>query len=84
MLPSDPPLFSEEWWNLFEWLCGRGKEEGFSVSLSAYTLGSPGQGWYTDEILSLHPDMAGWLLEEKCMDLKADTAGKAVFYGLWL
>lgn len=63
---------------LFEWLYDRGKEEGFSASLSAYTPGSPRQGRYTDEILSLYPDMAGRLPEENCMDPKADTPGKEI------
>lgn len=78
-LPSDPPLFSEEWWELFKWFCGRGKDEGFSVSLSDYTLGSPGQGWYTDEILAQHPDMAGWLLEEKIIDMRTGESEKIEF-----
>ncbi len=45
--PSDPPLFSDEWWDLTGFLMKKGKEDGFSVSLSDYTLGSPGQGYYT-------------------------------------
>ena len=74
-LKSDPPLFSDKWWELFEWLLKKGKKEGFSVSLSDYTLGTPGQGWYTDEILAAHPEMAGSLLREKHAKIKD---GKAV------
>ena len=69
-LESNPALFTDEWWELFQWFLGKGKEEGISVSLSDYTLGSPGQGWYTDEILSACPDMAGWLLREERMSVK--------------
>ena len=61
--PSDPPLFSDEWWDLTGFLMKKGKEDGFSVSLSDYTLGSPGQGYYTDEILAENPDMRGRLLQ---------------------
>lgn len=73
-LESDPPLFSEKWWELFEWFLKKGKEEGFSVSLSDYTLGSPGQGWYTDEILAAHPEMTGYLLREKHVEIKDGKA----------
>lgn len=73
-LESDPPLFSDKWWELFEWLLKKGKEEGFSVSLSDYTLGTPGQGWYTDEILADHPEMAGFLLREKHAEIKNGKA----------
>ncbi|WP_162463040.1 glycosyl hydrolase [Paenibacillus psychroresistens] len=57
--PSDPPLFSEDWWELFGWFAEKCGERGITVSLSDYTLCSPGQGWYTDEILSLDPSMVG-------------------------
>jgi len=67
---SEPALFSEEWWELFRYLVSRGRKEGFSVSLSDYTLGSPGQGWYTDEILKENPDMAGWKLREEHWQLR--------------
>ena len=49
--PSDPPLFSEAWWDLFGWFVGEAKKRGMAVSLSDYTLGI-GQGWWIDEILA--------------------------------
>jgi len=61
--PSDPPLFSDRWWELFGWFQGEAKKRGMSVSLSDYTLGSPGQGWYTDAILAENPDICGATLE---------------------
>ncbi|NMO97674.1 glycosyl hydrolase [Paenibacillus lemnae] len=74
---SDPPLFSEPWWELFTWFAEKAGSYGIAVSLSDYTLCSPGQGWYTDEILAKRPDAAGWNLahfeqdaEEKVTELK--------------
>ena len=60
--PSDPPLFSEEWWELFRWFLKEAKKRDMSVSLSDYTLSSPGQGWYTDEIIRENPDLHGAVL----------------------
>ncbi|GHU55376.1 hypothetical protein FACS189442_2870 [Spirochaetia bacterium] len=61
--PSEPPVFSEEWWDLVGWLIEKGKEQGFSVSLSDYTFSGAGQGGYTDHILKDHPDLHGFTLE---------------------
>lgn len=61
--PSDPPLFSEEWWELFNWFAQKAGEYGIAVSLSDYTLCTPGQGSYADEILSKNPDLAGSILK---------------------
>ena len=57
-LPSDPPLFSEDWWKLYGWFLQAAKKRGMSVSLSDYTLGI-GQGWYIDEVLKEHPEACG-------------------------
>jgi hypothetical protein len=56
--PSDPPLFSEKWWELTGWFMREAKKRGASVSLSDYTLGF-GQGWYVDEALKEIPDLTG-------------------------
>lgn len=63
--PSDPPLFSEKWWDLVGYLMGLGKRDQFSISLSDYTIGAPGQGYYADEILTEHPEMHGRLLHSE-------------------
>lgn len=60
---SDPPLFSEAWWELFAWFAAEAGKLGIAVSLSDYTLCAPGQGWYTDEIRAKRPDIAGSNLE---------------------
>ncbi len=60
--PSDPPLFSEPWWDLVQWFLKSAKERGMAISLSDYTLGF-GQGWYVDEVLRENPDLNGATLE---------------------
>ncbi len=57
--PSEPPLFSESWWELFGWFRKEARKQGMAVSLSDYTLGWPGQGWYFDEILKETPEVHG-------------------------
>jgi hypothetical protein len=57
-MPSDPPLFSEDWWKLVGWFMAEAKRRGIAVSLSDYTLGI-GQGWCVDQMLREHPELAG-------------------------
>ncbi len=61
-LPSDPPLFSEAWWQLTGWFMQASKKQGTAISLSDYTLGF-GQGWSVDEILREHPEVRGMVLK---------------------
>lgn len=78
---SDPPLFSEEWWELFGWFLQEAKKRGMSVSLSDYTLFAPGQGFFTDWVLKRRPEMQGQMLHQHvqavckdeviCVDLPA-------------
>jgi hypothetical protein len=56
--PSQPPLFSPEWWKLTGWFMQEAKKQGAGISLSDYTLGL-GQGWCVDELLRKHPDICG-------------------------
>jgi len=65
--PSDPPLFSKEWWDLFGWFLKEAKSRGMAVSLSDYTLGV-GQGWAVDEALAKHPEINGWVLRHEARD----------------
>lgn len=60
-LPSEPPLFSERWWELTGWFMQKAKQQGAGISLSDYTLGF-GQGWCVDEILREHPEVTGMKL----------------------
>ncbi len=66
--PSDPPLFTEDWWNLAGWFMQEAKKQDAGMSLSDYTLGF-GQGWCVDEILREHPEVRG-------MQLHMDQDGK--------
>ncbi len=59
--PSEPMLFSPEWWNLTGWFLQESKKQGAAISLSDYTLGF-GQGWCVDEILREHPEVRGMRL----------------------
>lgn len=63
--PSQPALFSPEWWELFKWFLNEAQKRGMSVSLSDYTLGAAGQGWYVDEMLDEDPGLHGTKLEAK-------------------
>ncbi|MEI6644891.1 MAG: glycosyl hydrolase [bacterium] len=61
-IPSEPPLFSDEWWKLTGWFMNEAKKQSAGISLSDYTLGI-GQGWSVDEILRDHPEMCGATLK---------------------
>ena len=61
-LPSDPALFSEDWWKLTGWFMKEAQQQGAGISLSDYTLGI-GQGWCVDEMLREHPDIGGMVLQ---------------------
>lgn len=59
--PSQPALFSDEWWSLFGWFMDEAGKRGMTVSLSDYTLG-PGQGSYVDRMLEKNPSLNGYEL----------------------
>jgi hypothetical protein len=75
--PSEPPLFSEAWWSLFAWFQKECKKRGWATSLSDYTLATPGQGWWTDEIIRENPDMAGSVLQ--CLTREVSGPGDVVW-----
>ncbi|MDO4551694.1 MAG: glycosyl hydrolase [Planctomycetia bacterium] len=56
--PSDPPLFSDAWWELHSWFMQEAKKQGIAVSLSDYTLGIS-QGWKWDEAIRDYPEIIG-------------------------
>jgi hypothetical protein len=66
--PSQPALFSPKWWDLFKWFVKEAKKYDMSVSLSDYTLGAAGQGWFIDEMLAENPSLNGSKLESKQFD----------------
>jgi hypothetical protein len=61
--PSEPALFSEDWWELYGWFLQESKRNGMAVSLSDYTLGI-GQGSFMDDILRDNPELNGATLRE--------------------
>jgi len=61
-IPSEPALFSEEWWDLVGWFLQEAKKQGAGISLSDYTLGI-GQGWILDAILKEFPEMTATTLQ---------------------
>ena len=69
--PSQPALFSKDWWELFEWFLKEAKKRGMSVSLSDYTLGAAGQGWFIDEMLKENQNY-GSKLEAKQFEVKGN------------
>jgi hypothetical protein len=76
--PSQPALFSEKWWELFQWFLKEAQKRDMSVSLSDYTLGAAGQGWYVDEMLNENPQLHGSKLEAKQFDVAGDQEFKTM------
>lgn len=58
-LESDPKPLTEDWWELFGWFLDQCRPYGIALSLSDYTLGAPGQGFYVDAVLRDHPEFLG-------------------------
>ncbi len=69
---SEPPLFSEEWWSLFGWFLKEARNRGMAASLSDYTLGWAGNGWYMDAILKDHPEVHGRVLASESRDCSGE------------
>ena len=61
-LASDPKPLSSAWWKLVGEFITECKKYGIAVSLSDYTLGAPGQGFYIDDVLAAHPEYTGQIL----------------------
>jgi len=76
--PSQPALFSEKWWELFQWFLKEAKKRDMSVSLSDYTLGAAGQGWFVDEMLNENPLLHGSKLEAKQFDVTGNQEFKTM------
>jgi len=55
-LPSDPPFFSDEWWELWDWFTGECAKRNMGVGLDDYTFNTPGNKQWPDDIAAL-PEM---------------------------
>lgn len=51
--PGAPNVFSDEWWEIWNWFSGECGKRGMGVGLDDYTVGWPGNGFYPDELDSL-------------------------------
>lgn len=51
--PGDPRIFSDEWWNLWSWFAGECAKRGMGVGLDDYTLCTPGNKQWPDDIAAL-------------------------------
>ncbi len=69
--PSQPALFTNEWWKLFKWFATEAQKRGMTVSLSDYTLGV-GQGFAMDEARNEFPELNGTELKVE----KVTVSGK--------
>ncbi len=78
--PSEPPLFSTAWWDLFRWFMDEAKKQGMAISLSDYCLCVPGQGWWNDEVLRENPTLRGRVLRLTTRDL---CGPREVVWDLW-
>ena len=56
--PTDPPLFSKEWWEIWRWTVAECGKRNMPIGLSDYTLAWAGHGYWTDEIRA-NPDLQG-------------------------
>ncbi len=68
--PGQPRLFSKDWWDLFSWFLQEAKKRNMSVSLSDYTLGIAGQGWFVDDMLRENPELYGSKLKADIYDVR--------------
>ncbi len=80
-VPSDPALFTPEWWDLTKWFMQEAKKRGMAVSLSDYTLGIPGHGQWTDEVIAEHPAVRGVTLENIEVPVAAGSTAEVDLLG---
>lgn len=48
--PGVPEVFSDDWWEIWNWFSGESARLGMGVGLDDYTVGWPGNGFYPDEL----------------------------------
>lgn len=68
-IPSKPDIFTDDWWNLFNWFKEEAVKRNMTVSLSDYTLGV-GQGSYVDKALTSYPELVSRELKFECKKFK--------------
>lgn len=75
--PSQPPVMTPKWWELFEWFKNEANARGMTVSLSDYTLGV-GQGQFVDRAVKEKPSLKASVLYET--RTKFDGAFRRAFF----
>jgi hypothetical protein len=70
---SQPPLFSEAWWELFRWYLGECKRHGMTASLSDYTLVTPPNGCLANELLAEDPGLRASALDAAMADVSGNA-----------
>ena len=50
--PGKPELFSDTWWEFWNWFSGACAERGLGLGMDDYTLGWYGNGYYPDELFN--------------------------------
>lgn len=48
--PGEPAVFSEDWWEIWNWFSGECARRGLGAGLDDYTVGWVGNGYYPDEL----------------------------------
>ncbi|PXV59955.1 alpha-L-rhamnosidase-like protein [Dysgonomonas alginatilytica] len=49
--PGRPEVFTDKWWDIWNWFSGQCASYGIGLGLDDYTLGWVGNGYWTDEIV---------------------------------
>ncbi len=62
--PGEPKIFSDDWWDIWNWFSGECGKKGLGVGLDDYTVGWNGNGYYPDELdtMSVFKDYKGELV----------------------
>ncbi len=73
--PSDPPLFSDAWWRVWDDTVAACSERGLRIGLSDYTLGWPGNGQWVDRIAA-DPTFRGAVLRHRTLTVADGQAAE--------
>ena len=73
--PGNPPVFSEKWWDIWNWFSGECAQLNLGAGLDDYTVGWVGNGYYPDELdtMSVFKDYQGQLVIDSYSVKKGET-----------
>ncbi len=75
---GQPPVFSKDWWEIWNWFSGESAKRGLAVGLDDYTVGWTGNGYYPDEVREKLKYYKGQL-EIKTDTIKSGNKFKATY-----